>query len=60
MVKLPSVFIIFVMLSFKAGDGTDVTYQINLETFEGYSAKLAGKPNSDVVLLVHDQDSLKE
>lgn len=49
MVKLSSVLIIFVMLSFKAWAGTDVTYQINGETFEGYSAKVVGKPSKGLV-----------
>lgn len=60
MVKLSSVLIIFVMLSFKAWAGTDVTYQINGETFEGYSAKVVGKPSKGLVFLVHDWDGLTE
>ena len=60
MVKLSSVLIIFVMLSFKAWAGTDVTYQINGETFEGYSAKVVDKPSKGLVFIVHDWDGVTE
>ena len=48
------------MLSFKAWAGTDAAYQINGETFEGYSAKVVGKLSKGLVFLMHDWDGLTE